>query len=86
MTARTDLLGPEWRRVSGGLYVRDDNAQVWADTYQPTYGARPASSGGVGTDGLPVREAHFYTLASALAWIALNDAADAHTARETATR
>lgn len=78
--------GPEWRRVSGGLYVRDDNAQVWRDTYQPTYGARPASSGGVGADGRPVAEAHFYTIASALAWIALHDKADAYTARAVETQ
>jgi hypothetical protein len=84
MTRTASPFGPEWTRVTGGLYVRADNAQVWQDTYQPTIGARPASSGGVGTDGLPVREAHFYTVAAALAWIAASDEADAYVAREIA--
>lgn len=46
-----------------GLYLRDDNAQIWADTYQPIWHGRLA-------DG---REGLFYTYAAAERWITSHD-------------
>ena len=49
-----------------GLYLRDDNAQIWADTYQPVWHGRLPD----GTERL------FYTYAAAEQWIASHDAQD----------
>jgi hypothetical protein len=47
-----------------GLYLRDDNAQIWADTYQPIWHGRLA-------DGT---EATFFSYWSAEQWIVSHDA------------
>lgn len=76
--AVTGAMHPEqltFRRAPGttGLYLRADNAQIWADTYGATWHARLPGSGGLGTDGLPVRERAFYTYAAAERWIESHD-------------
>lgn len=47
-----------------GLYVRADNAQIWADTYSPCWHGRLP-------DG---REGLFYTYLAAESWIVAHDA------------